>query len=148
MHPPVLFAIAGAFVSGALVALQAPTNAMLSRAVGSPVNAALISFAVGFLALIVAVVALGVKPSPAEVRALPWYAWTGGLYGAVFVAVAAFAAPRIGVTQFLTVAIAGQLAMALVLDRLGAFGLPRIEISPLRILGVVLVLAGAALVRR
>ena len=148
MHPLILFAIAGAFLSGTLVALQAPTNAMLSRAVGSPVNAAMISFAVGFLALIVAVLALGIRPNPTEVRALPWYAWTGGLYGAVFVAIAAFAAPRIGVTQFLMVAIAGQLAMAVVLDRIGAFGLPKIEISPLRILGVVLVLAGAALVRR
>ncbi len=148
MHPLVLFAIAGAFLSGSLVALQAPTNAMLSRAVGSPVNAALISFAVGFLALIVVVLALGVRPNGVEVRALPWYAWTGGLYGAVFVAIAAFAAPRIGVTQFLMVSIAGQLAMALVLDRFGAFGLPKIEISPLRILGLVLVLAGASLVRR
>ena len=148
MHPLILAAIAGAFVSGTLVALQAPTNAMLSRAVGSPVNAALISFAVGLLALIVVVLALGVRPNGAEVRALPWYAWTGGLYGAVFVAVAAFAAPRIGVTQFLMVSIGGQLAMALVLDRLGAFGLPKIDISPLRILGLVLVLAGASLVRR
>ena len=148
MHPLVLFAIAGAFVSGTLVALQAPTNAMLSRAVGSPVNAAMISFAVGFLALIVVVLALNVRPNGAEVRALPWYAWTGGLYGAVFVAIAAFAAPRIGVTQFLMISIAGQLAMALVLDRFGAFGLPKIEISPLRILGLVLVLAGASLVRR
>ena len=148
MHPLIFFAIAGAFVSGTLVALQAPTNAMLSRAVGSPVNAALISFAVGFLALIVAVLALGVRPNPAEVRALPWFAWTGGLYGAVFVAVAAFAALRIGITQFLTISIAGQLAMALVLDSVGAFGLPRTAVSPTRLTGVALVLAGVFLVRR
>ena len=84
----------------------------------------------------------------AEVRALPWYAWIGGLYGAVFVAMAAWAAPRLGVTLFLTAAIAGQLAMALLLDRLGAFGLPRTDLSPLRLLGVALVLAGVLLVRR
>jgi transporter family-2 protein len=148
VHPLILFAVAGAFVSGALVALQAPTNAMLSCAVGSPVNAAMISFAVGFVALIVAVLALGVRPNPTEIRALPWFAWTGGLYGAVFVAVAAFAAPRIGITQFLTLSIAGQLAMALVLDRMGAFGLPKIEIGATRLLGVTLVLAGVFLVRR
>ena len=148
MHPLILFAIAGAFVSGALVALQAPTNAMLSRAVGSPVNAAMISFAVGFLALIVAAFALGIRPSPAEVRALPWYAWIGGLYGAIFVAVAAFAAPRIGITPFLTISIAGQLAMALVLDKLCAFGRPKTEISLVRLTGITLVLAGVFLVRR
>jgi transporter family-2 protein len=148
VNPLLLFALIGAFVGGTLVALQAPTNAMLARAAGSPVNAAFISFAVGTLALVAVAMALGVRPNGGEVRALPWYAWTGGLYGAVFVAVAAFAAPRMGVTYFLMVAIAGQLAMALLLDRFGAFGLPRVEISPTRIAGVLLVLAGAFLVRR
>ncbi len=148
MNPPLLFALFGAFVGGALVALQAPTNAMLARGAGSPVNAALISFAVGTIALIAVALALGVRPAAGEVRSLPWYAWTGGFYGAVFVAVAAFAAPRMGVTYFLMVAIAGQLAMALLLDRIGAFGLERVEISPTRIVGLLLVLAGAWLVRR
>ncbi|HYG47679.1 MAG TPA: DMT family transporter [Allosphingosinicella sp.] len=148
MNPLLLFALIGAFVSGTLVALQAPTNALLARGAGSPVNAALISFAVGTVALVAVALALGVRPNAAEVRALPWYAWTGGLYGAVFVAVAAFAAPRMGVTYFLMVAIAGQLVMALLLDRLGAFGIPRVEISPVRVAGVLLVLAGAFLVRR
>jgi transporter family-2 protein len=148
VNPLLLFALIGAFVGGALVALQAPTNALLARAAGSPVNAALISFVVGTLALVAVAMALGIRPHGGEVRALPWYAWTGGLYGAVFVAVAAFAAPRMGVTYFLMVAIAGQLAMALVLDRMGAFGIPRVEISPARIIGVALVVAGAFLVRR
>jgi hypothetical protein len=100
MNPALLFALTAAFVGGALVALQAPTNAMLSRAVGSPVNAALVSFAIGTVALVTVALALGVRPAAGEVKVLPWYAWTGGLYGAVFVAVAAFAAPRMGVTYF------------------------------------------------
>jgi transporter family-2 protein len=148
VHPAVLFALVGAFLSGTLVALQAPTNAMLSKAVGSPVNAAFISFSVGLLALVIAVLALGVRPSVADMRALPWYAWTGGLYGAIFVAIAAFAAPRIGVTQLLVVSIAGQIVMALILDKSGAFGLPKTDITPLRIAGVALVFAGVFLVRR
>jgi transporter family-2 protein len=148
VNPALAFALGSAFVAGALVALQAPTNATLARAVGSPVNAALVSFAIGTVALVAVALALGVRPAPGEVRALPWYAWTGGLYGAVFVAVAAFAAPRMGVTYFLMVAIAGQLVMALLLDRLGAFGIPRVEISPTRVAGILLVLAGAYLVRR
>jgi transporter family-2 protein len=61
---------------------------------------------------------------------------------------AAFAAPRLGITFFLMVAIAGQLAMALMLDRLGAFGLARVDVSPARLAGVALVLAGCFLVRR
>ncbi|MEA3015295.1 MAG: bacterial/archaeal transporter family-2 protein [Sphingomonadales bacterium] len=147
MNPLWLAAAAGAFLAGALIALQAPTNAMLSRAVASPVNAALVSFAVGLAALAAAALALGARPDGAAVRGLPWYAWTGGVYGAVFVALAAFAAPRLGVTFFLMLAIGGQLAMALWLDRSGAFGLPVEEISVQRIGGVLLVLAGAWLVQ-
>lgn len=148
MNPVWIAALAFTFLAGSLVALQAPTNAMLSRAVASPVNAALISFAVGFAALMVVALALGARPSPAAVKALPWYAWTGGLYGAVFVAVAAFAAPRLGITFFLTVGIAGQLAMALFLDKVGAFGLSAQEISLQRVGGLILVLAGCWLVQQ
>jgi hypothetical protein len=47
---------------------------------------------------------------------------------------AAFAAPRLGVTFFLTVSIAGQLLMALCsTDR--RFGVPRVEISATRSAG-------------
>ena len=148
MNPLVLFALVAAFVSGGFTAVQAPTNALLARGVGSPVNAALISFIVGSLALLAVALLLGARPVEGAVRSVPWYAWTGGFYGAVFVAVAAFAAPRMGVTYFLMVAIAGQLVMALLLDRLGAFGVPRVEISSVRVAGVLLVLAGAFLVRR
>lgn len=137
-----------AFLAGCLIAIQAPTNALLARGVGSPVNAALISFLVGSLALAAVALAFGVRPAAGEWRSLPWYAWVGGFYGAVFVAVAAFAAPRMGVTYFLMVAIAGQLVAALMLDRLGAFGVPRVELSAVRVAGVLLVLAGAFLVRR
>ena len=147
MNPVFLGGLAGAFLAGALIALQGPTNAMLGRGVGSPVNAALVSFAVGLVALLAAAFLLGARPNPAVARGLPWYAWTGGLYGAVFVAIAAFAAPRLGITFFLIIAIAGQLAMALLLDRTGAFGLPVVEINWQRVGGVLLVLAGAWLVQ-
>lgn len=148
MSPLWIVAVVGAFLAGALIALQAPTNAMLSRAVASPVNAALVSFAVGLVALALAAAAHGARPDGAAVRGLPWYAWTGGLYGAVFVALAAFAAPRLGVTFFLMMAIAGQLAMALFLDKTGAFGLDVQAISLQRVGGVLLVLAGAWLVQQ
>jgi transporter family-2 protein len=143
-----LGALLGAFASGGFLALQAPTNALLARSVGSAVNAAFVSFAVGTLALLAVALALGARPTTGAIRTIPWYAWMGGFYGAVFVAMAAWAAPRLGVTMFLTLAIAGQLAMALLLDRIGAFGLTRVDVGPVRLLGVALVLAGVFLVRR
>ena len=148
MKLPLLIAIFGAAISGALAALQTPTNAMLARAVNSPVNAALISFAVGTAALLAISLGLGVRPNAAAVRELPVSAWLGGLYGAFFVTAAAFAAPRMGVAFFVAVLIGGQLMMAVLLDQLGAFGLPKVEITPGRLAGLGLILAGVVLVRR
>jgi transporter family-2 protein len=148
VNPVVLVAILGALISGAFAALQTPTNAMLSRAVNSPINAALISFAVGTAALLVVALALGVKPNPAAMRGLPAYAWAGGLYGAFFVTAAAFAAPRIGLALFIALLIAGQLGMALLLDHLGAFGLEKRPVDAGRLLGIAAILAGVLLIRR
>lgn len=136
------------FIAGALVALQAPTNAMLARAGGSAVLAALISFTVGTIALFGAWLASGNRPGTEPFAGLPWYAWIGGLYGAVFVAVAAYAAPKIGVASLITIGIAGQIAMALWLDHLGAMGLAREPVNFGRVAGALLVVAGVVLVRR
>jgi bacterial/archaeal transporter family-2 protein len=148
MNPGLALAIAGALLSGVFAALQAPTNAMLARAVNSPVNAALISFLVGTVALVIVALGFGVRPDAAAARALPWYAWIGGLYGAFFVVAAAFATPRMGVAFFIGALIGGQLLAALVLDHLGAFGLAREPINVTRLGGVLLIFAGVLLVRR
>jgi transporter family-2 protein len=148
MNPAALVPIFLVLTAGGMLALQAPTNAMLARAGGSPVLAALISFAVGTIALLVAWLVSGNRPGSAPFAGLPWYAWLGGLYGACFVAVAAYAAPKIGLASLITIGIAGQIAMALLLDHIGALGLPRDPISLGRILGALLVVAGVILVRR
>jgi bacterial/archaeal transporter family-2 protein len=140
--------IALALVAGACVAAQAPTNAMLSEATGSPLKAALISFLVGSATLALLLLFVPARPEEQALRALPWYAWTGGVYGAFVVAVAAFGAERIGVSALLTAIIAGQLVMSVALDHFGALGLDRQPVSPLRAGGIALVLIGAMLVRR
>jgi transporter family-2 protein len=146
--PPAAIPLILAVIAGILVSIQAPTNAILAKASGSPVVAAFISFLVGTVALGAMVAASSGRLLAPELRGVPWYAWVGGLYGAFFVVIAAFAAPRIGVGSLVTAAIAGQLLAALVLDHFGLLGLPRQLVTLERVAGVVLVLVGAALVRR
>lgn len=136
------------FAAGGMVALQAPTNGMLARAGGSPVLAALISFAVGMVVLVSMLVASGHRTSTQSLATLPWYAWLGGAYGAVYVAAAAYAAPKIGLGAFITVGIAGQLLIALWLDHAGALGLPKNPVSLMKMAGLGLVFLGVILVRR
>ena len=148
MNPTMLFPILLVLAAGGMISLQAPTNAMLARAGGSPVLAALISFAVGTVSLLVVWLATGPRPRASSFAGLPAHAWFGGAYGALYVAVAAYAAPRIGLASLITIGIAGQIAMALWLDHIGALGLPRDPLSVGRVAGALLVIAGVVLVRR
>jgi transporter family-2 protein len=148
MNPVAILPVLLVIFAGGMIAVQAPTNAMLAKAGGSPVLAALISFAVGTIALFTAWLAGGSRPTPSSFAGLPWYAWLGGLYGATYVAVAAYAAPKIGLASLITIGIAGQIAMALWLDHIGALGLPREPVSLGRLIGAAFVVAGVVLVRR
>jgi transporter family-2 protein len=148
MNPTTMVPILLVLAAGGMIALQAPTNAMLARSGGSPVLAALISFMVGTVALFVVWLASGNRPEAAGFAKLPWYAWLGGLYGAMYVAVAAYAAPRIGLASLITIGIAGQIVSAMLLDHFGALGLPRDPFSLVRLAGAALVVLGVILVRR
>jgi bacterial/archaeal transporter family-2 protein len=137
-----------ALVGGVLLAAQAPTNALLGKASGSAIVAAFISFLIGTIALGAAVAVTSGKLFDPGLKQVPWYAWLGGFYGAFFVAAAAFGAPRVGLAVFLTAAIAGQLAAALLIDHYGLFGLIRQPVTLTRAAGLLLVLVGAVLVRK
>lgn len=145
---PTLLAILAVIVGGALTALQGPTNARLAGAVASPVNAALISFAVGTAALMVLAAALQSKPDMAATRALPAAAWLGGLYGAVFVVAAAYAVPKLGVATTIVLMVTGQMLLSLFLDHFGFMGVPKQPITPTRLAGVAMLIGGVLLVRR
>ncbi|KQP48158.1 hypothetical protein ASF31_02115 [Brevundimonas sp. Leaf280] len=145
---PSLLAILVVILAGGATALQAPTNAKLATAVASPVNAAFISFAVGTTVLGILAAILHTRPDMAATRALPWYAWLGGAYGACFVVAAAWGVPRLGVAVTITLMVGGQLLLSLALDHFGALGVPRQPLNIGRVAGVGLVLAGVLLVRR
>jgi len=77
-------------------------------------------------------------------RAPPWM-WLGGLMGLIVVFTITFAQPQIGATATIGILIAGQLVMGAVIDRFGLFGVDEIALSWPRLLGIVLLGAGAAL---
>jgi len=138
-----------ALITGGMIALQAPINAELAVRLGHPLSAAFWSFCVGtaFLALVVMLFARGSTDFGA-LRSMPLYMMIGGgLLGAVYVLVSLILAPKIGVAALMSLAIAGQLAAALILDRFGLFDLVQRELSVGRVSGVLLVLVGALMVR-
>jgi transporter family-2 protein len=81
----------------------------------------------------------------AGLREPPWL-WLNGLMGAIVITTITFTAPRIGTFATIGLLIAGQLAMGVVLDAFGLFGLERIPVGWERVVGLVLLAGGAALV--
>jgi transporter family-2 protein len=78
-------------------------------------------------------------------REPPWL-WLNGVMGAIVITTITYTAPRIGTFATIGLLIAGQLAMGVVIDALGLFGLEQIPLSWTRVAGLVLLAGGAALV--
>lgn len=147
MNLAILLPLAGILVGGVFLSLQAPINAALARSLGDPLLAACISFGVGFLVLAVISAFRGALPSGSAVASTPWWAWLGGFLGAFYVAVVIWGVPKIGVVSTVAALVFGQVAAALVLDAVGAFGLPVQAITWQRLTAAGLILAGLVLSR-
>ncbi len=144
---PTLFPLIVVLVAGLGLAAQPPTNAALARVSGSVVLATLVSFVIGSAVLFAVWLAFD-RTSPTALRGAPAWAWLGGLYGAAFVTAVAFAAPRLGLATTVTVAIATQVATALLLDHIGGLGLKADPVTLPKLVGVALMLAGVVIIRR
>ena len=133
--------------AGGLIALQAPINAGLGKATGD-ITAAMISFLVGSIVLVLIAVISGKAGGVSNVGDVQWYYLAGGLLGAAYVANALVAVSSIGAGGVAAATIAGQLTASVVVDRLGILGLDQVALTPARLLGVALLLAGTVLVVR
>ena len=137
-----------AFAIGLAIPLQSAVNNALRASLHSgSVLAALVSFAVGTVALLVAS-ALSGQPFAAlgGLPRVPWWQWLGGFLGAFFVFGSTLLAPRIGMAAMVCLIVAGQVCSSLAFDRFGLLGLPVRELSGIRLAGAALILAGAVLV--
>jgi transporter family-2 protein len=135
-------------VGGAMIAAQAPVNARLRVALGSQFGSAVVSFAVGLVLLCGTLVLTGQAGSLGDVGAGPWWAYLGGLFGAVFVVATLVASPRIGVTATFVSAIAGQIVLSSLIDRFGWFGAREIGLSWERIIALALLVISLVLLLR
>ena len=143
MTAPMLLALLSITLGGVALAVQAPLNAVLARAFHDP----LLAFGIGFAALAILCVARASWPASTAPWAVPWWAWTGGLLGAFYVTAAIWSVPVLGVVTTVAAVVLGQMTGALVLDALGAFGLPVHAMTWQRLLAVALVVGGHALSR-
>ena len=140
-------AVLATVAAGGVVALQAPANNVLSKHLGS-FGAAVASFSVGLILIVVVTFAFagGVKTDGA---APPWYYWLlGGIGGVAIVTVSLIAVRELGAGGVTAATIAGQLALSVVIDRMGVLGLDERAITWEKLLGIGLLALGTVLIVR
>lgn len=133
---------------GVTISFQPPINAVMARALGSPLLAASISI---FISLIVVVPFWLIWGKGAgdisQIKILPWWIIIGGAIGAIYVAGSIITAPVLGVALFFICVVLGQLIGSSIIDQLGAFDLAVKPINTMKLIGTSLVLLGAVLVQ-
>lgn len=137
-----------ALVAGALVPLQAGSNAELGRALGHPLWATVVSLLVSLIAIIPVILLMRVSaPVLNQVGQLPMWVWFGGIAGVIYITSALLLVPRLGATNFMVCVIAGQILISLIMDHFGLMHLPVKEVNIGRVSGVILVLCGVLMVQ-
>jgi transporter family-2 protein len=136
-------------VAGVSVVVQQVLNANLRMELGSAAWSGFISYFVGLLCM--ALLALAMRdplPSAGMVARIPWWAWSGGMFGAIFIALAIVLVPRLGAATFIALLITGQMIGSVTFDHFGWLGLTQRAIDLPRLAGVALLIGGVVLIRR
>ena len=136
-------------LGGAALTMQMAWNGRLRVSTGSPVMATIISVMITLVSLaVVWFTGLMNRGSFSTLNSVPKWAWFGGVCAAYYLVISLIAIPKLGTAAVLSLVIAGQMVAALILDSLGAFGVPYISFSATRIVGTLLLLAGVILIQR
>jgi transporter family-2 protein len=131
-----------AFSAGLLVILSRQVNGRLAVS-STPMISSFWNHAIGFVIITLLGLFVGglVPPNIAEV---PWWVYTGGGLGVIFVAAGSWLITRIGAINSTLLVIAGQMVFGVIFDLLRG--------APVTLwacaLGIVLILAGMALTQR
>jgi len=134
--------------AGVSFVAQQVVNANLRTALGSPAWAGFVSYLGGtFCMLLLALAMRDAVPAWGEIERSNWWAWTGGFFGAIYIAISIFLLPRLGAAWFVALLVAGQMVASIVFDHFGLLGVSEQSIDTPRIVGVVLLVAGVVLIR-
>lgn len=138
-----------AVVTGCLMASIGAIYARLGLLIGSPVQASTVSFIIATTVMLLFCLSSGkIKNiSQAFDRRHPWWMWLGGICGAITVYGNAWLIPKIGAGLFIMLLLIGQLSLSLLMEQRGWLGAPQKKITPIQIIGILLMLCGIGCIR-
>ena len=142
---PILLAVA----AGVSIVVQQVLNSNLRVALNSAAWSGFMSYFVGVVCM--ALLALALRdplPAVGVAARIPWWAWSGGLFGAIFIGLAILLVPQLGAATFIALLVTGQMLASVAFDHFGWLGLAQRPVDAPRLIGVALLIGGVVLIRR
>lgn len=135
--------------AGASVLVQQALNANLRAELNSAAWSGFMSYFLGVIFMLcLAIVLRDPVPPASTIARVPWWAWNGGIFGAIFIALSIITIPKLGGAAYIAILVTGQMIAALAFDHFGLLGIPERQIDLPRLLGVALLVGGVILIRR
>lgn len=135
--------------AGISVFIQQTLNANLRIDLNSTAWSGFTSYFVGmvFMGCLAALLRDPV-PSASVIGRVPLWVWSGGIFGAIFIALSIVTIPKLGGVGYIALLVTGQMIAGLAFDQFGWLGVPERHVGPFRLLGVALLVSGVVLIRR
>jgi transporter family-2 protein len=135
---------AWSFAAGVGIPLIGVLNSGIAKSVGNPFAATAIMFAVAFLAAAAITIPLHGLPTVGQLTGAPVTGYGAGLLIGFYALSATIIIPRFGAASFIAFILIAQLFGATLIDQFGLFGMARRPVDALRMAGLVVIVAGIA----
>ncbi len=137
-----------AALAGLLTPVQSGANGTLGKVFGNPYAPVLINLVVSVVfAATVALAARGLGVlDPTRAAQAPWWAWIGGFCGAILVFSQPAAAPSLGASVYIGIAVTASAIASVAIDHFGILGFAQHPASVGRLAGAALMIAGVYLI--
>ena len=131
-------------IGGIAVGIQSPIAGAMGQRIGGTASSFIVHLSGAILSGMLLFLRGGEKIR--DWQTLPWYMLIAGIWGVILYLTISVTLPRLGGTMVVTLIIIGQLLVGIVIDNFGWLSVPVHPIGVARILGVVVLLAGAYLI--
>ena len=132
-----------AFAMGLIMSVYLPMNSSVARYLGSTITANVTFFLVALLTSVFIFLITGQFNTINHLKDVPLFLYSTGFISAFVVLGTTFLIPHIGARKFFILLLTGQILMAIVISHFGLLESPKDPINMRKVIGAVLVLAGA-----
>jgi transporter family-2 protein len=138
-----------ALITGALIPVQASTNAAFSKSTGNPYVTGVMVLLIGLIAALIFITISRTRiPSIAQFKNAPLYSYTGGLIVCTYVIMITVITPKLGVGNAIGLIVTGQIICAVIIDHFGLLGATVRKVDLSRLMGALMMIGGIYLVMK